>query len=50
MLQKFPFVFSASQSLPAAPRDMDATWFFPNDVRNGEHQWPKLNPFARQMG
>jgi hypothetical protein len=25
--QKFPFVFKGSQSLPAAPRDMDATWF-----------------------
>jgi hypothetical protein len=24
--QKFPFVFKASQTLPAAPRDMDATW------------------------
>jgi hypothetical protein len=28
MSQKFPFVFKASQFLPAAPRDMDATWFF----------------------
>jgi hypothetical protein len=26
---KFPFVFKASQLLPAAPRDMDATWFVP---------------------
>ena len=27
MSQKFPFVFKASKLLPAAPRDMDATWF-----------------------
>jgi hypothetical protein len=26
MSQKFPFVFKASKTLPAAPRDMDATW------------------------
>jgi len=25
MSQKFPFVFKASQTLPAAPRDMGAT-------------------------
>jgi hypothetical protein len=30
MSQKFPFVFKASQTLPAAPRDMDATWFLPH--------------------
>jgi hypothetical protein len=24
--QKFPFVFKASHFLPAAPRDMNATW------------------------
>jgi hypothetical protein len=42
MSQKFPFVFKASKSLPAAPRDMDATWFFPNGVEVSGSRAPPL--------